>query len=113
MKSQHSTLLSLLLALASALAAIPQDNSAGAFQGTKTNELVVLAAAPGYLDEVKRLLNAGVGVNARDQRGWTAWQTARIYGRKGVADFLASQGADTRMPKPEQVIDAMFKGIVQ
>jgi len=34
---------------------------------------------------------------------------------KGVAGFLANRGADTRMPMPklEQVIDAMFKEIVQ
>jgi len=76
---------------------------------------VVLAAARGYLDEVKRLLNAGVSVNATDQRGLTARQTAKLYGRKSVADFLASRGADTRMPMPklEQVIDAMFKEITQ
>lgn len=107
-------LFSFLLALAPVLGAIAQDNLGSTFQGTKTNELV-LAAARGYLDEVKRLLNADAAVNATDQRGLTAWQAAKIYGRKGVADFLTSQGADIRMPmpKPEQVIDGMFREIVQ
>jgi len=51
MKPQHSMLLSLLLALALALRAAAQDDSPGTFQGTKTDELMVLAAARGYLDE--------------------------------------------------------------
>ena len=61
-----------------------------------SSEQLVLAAERGYLDDVKRLLNEGISVNGKDHLGLTPWQAARIYGRKGVADFLATQGADTR-----------------
>src|SRR6266436_3185080 len=94
------------------------DASAAADHGLKTNlhsnEQLVLAAERGYLDDVKRLLNAGTSVNEKDSRGLTPWQAARIYGRKGVADFLAASGADTRkpIPKPEKIIDAMFREIL-
>ena len=79
-----------------------------------SNEQLVLAAERGYLDDVKRLLAAGTRVNEKDHRGLTPWQAARIYGRKGVADFLAGAGADTRRPllKPEKIIDAMFREIL-
>src|SRR5215831_15528915 len=94
------------------------DASAAADHGLKTNlhssEQLVLAAERGYLDDVKRLLNAGISVNAKDHRGLTPWQAARIYGRKGVADFLATMGADTRkpLPKPDKIIDAMFSEVL-
>jgi len=79
-----------------------------------SNEQLVLAAERGYLDDVKRLLNEGISVNGKDHRGLTPWQAARIYGRKGVADFLATMGADTRrpIPNPEKIIDAMFREIL-
>jgi hypothetical protein len=79
-----------------------------------SNQQLVLAAERGYLDDVKRLLNAGIRVNAKDHRGLTPWQAAKIYGRKGVADFLATMGADTRkpLPKPEKIIDAMFSELL-
>jgi len=53
-------------------------------------------------------------VNGRDQRGLTAWQAANIYGRREIAELLVSKGADTGkpMPKPDQIVDAMFKEIV-
>ena len=93
-------------------------DASAADRGLKTNlhsnEQLVLAAERGYLDDVKRLLNEGTSVNGKDRRGLTPWQAARIYGRKGVADFLAGAGADTRkpMPKPEKIIDAIFRELL-
>jgi len=97
-----------ITALASSLAAADHGTN------LHLNEQLVLATERGYLDDVKRLLNEGISVNGKDHRGLTPWQAARIYGRKGVADFLASRGADTRkpLPKPEKIIDAMFRELL-
>ena len=108
-------LVKLFVQIGSALMALP-TLLAAADHGANlhSNEQLVLAAERGYLDDVKRLLNSGISVNEKDHSGLTPWQAARIYGRKGVADFLAASGADTRkpIPNPEKIIDAMFREIL-
>jgi len=82
-------LVKLFVQIGSALMALP-TLLAAADHGANlhSNEQLVLAAERGYLDDVKRLLNSGISVNEKDHSGLTPWQAARIYGRKGVADFL-------------------------
>jgi len=48
-------------------------------------------ATRGELDEVQELISHGVGVSARDRRGLTAWQAAKMNGRKDVADFWSAK----------------------
>jgi CubicO group peptidase (beta-lactamase class C family) len=114
---KHVACVVVIILTASPISLWAGDASAVADHGANlhSNEQLVLAAERGYLDDVKRLLNTGAAsAKAKDHRGLTSWQAARIYGRKGVADFLATMGADTRkpIPKPEKIIDAMFKEIL-
>src|SRR6185503_9361024 len=48
----------------------------------------VTAAGLGDLDQMKKLLDRGVKVDGADRRGLTAWQGAKIHGRKEAAEFL-------------------------
>jgi len=51
-------------------------------------------AANGDLDQVRRLVNANVFVNARDYDGRTALHLAAASGRQRVVEFLVERGAD-------------------
>ena len=63
--------------------------------------LLPIAAGHGDLDAVEDLLNRGASPNATSGPGMTAWQFARIRGRRETADLLASKGADTTLPMPD------------
>lgn len=77
--------------------------------GTK----LVNAAGRGDLESVDLLLERGVKIDQRGPAGLTAYQSARLHGRKEVVDFLQSKGADTTvpMPSPETLVDALFRSV--
>ena len=52
------------------------------------------AAEAGKVNEVRRLLAEGVGVNAVSETGITPLHAAAIWGHRDVAELLLSQGAD-------------------
>jgi len=56
-----------------------------------------------------------VDVNVTASTGLTALHSARLHGRKDVADFLLANGADPslEMPPVEDVIDRTFAQIVK
>jgi CubicO group peptidase (beta-lactamase class C family) len=78
-------------------------------------EKLVYLSERGEVDEIKKLLGRGVGLNGKDKRGLTALQAAKIYGHKDVAELLLAKGADPKIaPAPrEQIIDATFREIVR
>ena len=51
------------------------------------------AAAQGDLEELARLIEAGVDVNARDSEGTTALMLAQSGGHSGCAALLRAAGA--------------------
>ncbi len=53
-----------------------------------------IAASEGYLDIVKRLLEAGANVNSRYQNGKTALMSASFSGHLKIAGVLLDAGAD-------------------
>ena len=52
------------------------------------------AAKTGDLEEVRRLLRAGVDVNARNEYGYTALIVAASYGHPAVVEVLLEKGAN-------------------
>ena len=52
------------------------------------------AANRGDLKKVKRLLNEGADVNAKDEDGWTPLHWAAYYGHLNVVKLLVDRGAD-------------------
>ncbi len=52
------------------------------------------AVVDGDIDRISALLNQGADVNARNDRGETAFSFACVENKLDVARFLASQGAD-------------------
>ncbi|XP_076817120.1 protein phosphatase 1 regulatory subunit 12B-like isoform X2 [Clavelina lepadiformis] len=55
-----------------------------------------VAAAKGYIDVIKILLQAGVSVNMKDHDGWTALHAASHWSQKEAAKLLADKHADFR-----------------
>lgn len=55
---------------------------------------MILAAAQGNLMQVKRLLDAGADVNAKDRRGNTALIEASFDGAIELVELLLARGAD-------------------
>jgi len=86
-----------------------------ALDGPAMNNLFVASAGRDALDQVKKLLQAGVNVNVRASSGLTALQSARLHGRKDVAEYLLAHGADAALPVPPvgEVIDGIFGRIVK
>jgi CubicO group peptidase (beta-lactamase class C family) len=78
-----------------------------ATQGTRLYD----AAARGDVDALKLLLERGVNVNRRGALGLTAYQSARLHGRKEAADYLQGKGADTTvpLPAPERLVEILFQ----
>ena len=63
------------------------------------NNLLSYAAKSGNVDEVKRLLAAGVNVNARDAEGFTPLLETAFAGNVEMAKVLISAGADVNAEK--------------
>jgi CubicO group peptidase (beta-lactamase class C family) len=78
-------------------------------------EKLVYLSERGDVDEIKKLLDRGVGLNGKDKRGLTPLQAAKIFGHKDVAELLLAKGADPKIAQvpPEQIIDATFREIVR
>ena len=58
------------------------------------NTELILAAAIGDSVKVRKLLEKGADVNARDDDGWTPLHVAALQGRLDVARLLLERGAD-------------------
>jgi len=78
-------------------------------------EKLIATVRRGDTDELKRDLDAGLDINSRSRADVTAWQAARLHGRTEVAAFLASRGADMKlpMPPPEKIVDRMLALLVK
>jgi CubicO group peptidase (beta-lactamase class C family) len=72
-------------------------------------------AAHGHLDQVKQLLEAGAPVNPLDSTLVSAWQSARLNGRKATSEYLAAHGADTNraFPSLERMIDQQMNALIK
>ncbi|MDO8681943.1 MAG: ankyrin repeat domain-containing protein [Armatimonadota bacterium] len=53
-----------------------------------------IAASKGDKDAVQVLLEQGMDINTRNNRGYSAIEFAALHGHAGVVDLLASNGAD-------------------
>jgi len=71
---------------------------------------LIQSSGRGNLDNVKLLLANGADVNAQNESGLTAYQSAMIHGRDKVMDFLKEKGAKTDLPMPsiEKLADDVF-----
>ena len=58
------------------------------------NESLLDAARNGDTEAVKALIDAGAGLNAKDEDGWTALIWASEEGHTEIAKELISAGAD-------------------
>jgi len=58
------------------------------------NEDLIEAARWGDLEKVKKLLDRGADVNARDKDGWTPLHWASVHGHLDVIKLLVERGAD-------------------
>ena len=73
---------------------------------------LVAAAAGGKVDDINLLLNAGAGLNARDEAGLSAVNAARLRGREEIVQLLLQKGAaDEPLPAPELLIDGLYKSL--
>ncbi len=55
---------------------------------------LIIAAANGRLNNVRRIIQAGENVNARDNERWTALMTAAIQGHTQIVHELIRAGAN-------------------
>ena len=55
---------------------------------------LMLAAAAGDVGRVRKLLQRGANIQARDVDGWTALMLAAMEGHAAVARILVEEGAD-------------------
>ncbi len=69
------------------------------------DEVLAMAAGHGDLDRVENLLALGGNPEAVSGPGLTAWQFARMRGRREVCALLADRGVDTTraFPAPEEM----------
>jgi Ankyrin repeats (3 copies) len=63
---------------------------------------LVVAAGTGQLEEVKRLLQEGASVDAKDAVGNTALLAAALTNRVAVAEVLMEAGSDVNEPDRRQ-----------
>ncbi|MEJ2601157.1 MAG: ankyrin repeat domain-containing protein [Anaerolineales bacterium] len=79
-----------------------------------SNELdLIRAAREGDISTVKRLLNLGTTVDAKDEKGWTALLYAAYEGREDVVAELIEKGASTNEKTPEKftpLMEAAYNG---
>jgi len=83
--------------------------------GQVLQERLVGAAGTGDTEAIETILGGGAPVDGPDGRGLTAYQSARIHGRRRAAELLLSKGANARLkaPAPESIVDATFRSIVK
>ncbi|KAJ7539527.1 hypothetical protein O6H91_11G098600 [Diphasiastrum complanatum] len=88
------------------LTKVSKDAKAALVLNDSGQGLLHLVAALGYDWAVLPILAAGVGVNFRDTRGWTALHWAALYGRENTVLTLLAVGAAAGAltdPTPESV----------
>lgn len=75
------------------------------------NDLLVLSAGKGNLDNVKLLLERGAEINYSNKLELTAYQSAELRGRDKVMSYLKEKGAKTDIPVPafDKLVDNIFK----
>lgn len=61
-------------------------------KAVELNRKFINAAYEGKLEEVKRFLNEGADINAKNSIGQTALKLASMYGHRDVVNFLEAQG---------------------
>jgi CubicO group peptidase (beta-lactamase class C family) len=83
--------------------------------GQVLQDRLVDAAGAGDTSAIEAILGGGAPVDGPDARALTAYQSAKIHGRRGAADLLASRGANKTLkaPAPESIVDATFKALVK
>jgi hypothetical protein len=69
---------------------------------------LLIAAAGGHRDEVKRLLNIGANVNVQDRAGRTPLHYASISGHDDTASYLLERGANPLISDDEGDIALTF-----
>lgn len=74
---------------------------------------LIESSGRGNLDNVKILTDDGVDLNAPDDSGLTAYQSAMIRGREKIMDYLKDKGVRTDIPMPsfKQLVDCIFKNV--
>jgi len=77
----------------------------------RLSELVIAGDA----EDVQRVARLAGGVNAKGKYGLTAYEWARVCGRKTIIKLFEAQGADVSVPTmhPEAVVDAIFTDFVR
>ncbi len=83
-----------LLALSLVLVLFPLCDMATA--GDK-NRVLILASMKGDVKKVISLLNSGVDVNVKDERGWTALMEAANRGHAKIGKLLMEKGGNVNM----------------
>ncbi|UCH12989.1 MAG: serine hydrolase, partial [Bacteroidales bacterium] len=75
------------------------------------NDKLMESSGSGDLDNVKRLVENGVNINAVNEIGLSALQNAIIRGREDIIKYLKEKGADTlsAMPEFKSLADNIFK----
>ena len=81
------------LCCTAALAVIAATPTA-AIGADKRAEEIVTAAEIGLIEDVRKLLDAGVDPNLRNESGWTALMQASMNGHTDIVKLLISEGAD-------------------
>jgi len=88
-------------------------------RASATSQALFVAAKKGNVESVKRILQAGVDVNASDADGWTALMFATFKGHKEVVQVLLDAGANVNAQSQDgttPLMTATFRnhpGVVQ
>ncbi|KAK9830686.1 hypothetical protein WJX74_002706 [Apatococcus lobatus] len=77
-----------------------EDVAAKAKEKKQNNSLLMLACTRGYTEDVKKLLEMGAEVTARDKKGYTPLHFAAGQGRLDIVKFLWSKAAETEAEDP-------------
>jgi CubicO group peptidase (beta-lactamase class C family) len=83
--------------------------------GEPLQDLLVQAAGRGERERIETLLAGGAAVDAAGASGLSAFQSAKLHGRKGAQDLLRARGADTarKAPPAPEVLDRTFRRLVK
>jgi CubicO group peptidase (beta-lactamase class C family) len=83
--------------------------------GQVLQDRLVDAARSGETAQIEAILGGGAPVDGPDGRGLTAYQSAKLHGRRRAMDLLLSKGASATLkaPAPGLIVDRTFKTIVK
>jgi CubicO group peptidase (beta-lactamase class C family) len=76
---------------------------------------LVDAAGKGETENVQAILAGGAPVDGPDVRSLTAYQSAKLHGRRSTAEMLLSKGANAALkpPDPGSIVDRTFESLVK